>query len=404
MRRSTTASSGESSRRQRHRLVGVAGGAHVVAALAQGAREPLAEHLVVVDQQQRRGRALARTVTARRLPLAAPSTSVAARPPRPGPAGTSARGAVPRPRSIAARARRRAARPRPGTGTDRGPVPWPGALVVKNGSPARASTSGCMPAPSSRPRRCRPLSVRKAAAVHRAAARRRRPGRCAPATRSAWARARGGTDSGAPAAAPARTPPAALGDAVERLAHQLLERRRRHAPRPRSRRRGPTSARGCARQRSTCSSHEPHVLDQVVARAACGELELQLAGHHGDGRQRRRQLVRRAAGQRRQRRQPLLARRQPRGLAQLGLAPAASARSTRTCEVDDEGRGHAEGDPHAPQVQRMCRSWVRGGQRQRPWLDEQRAEQASDSADQRPGPAARPAPPPRARCGRGRGS
>ena len=51
MRRSTTAHSGESSVRQSHRLLGARCGAHLVAAVAEGAGHPLAEVLVVVDQE-----------------------------------------------------------------------------------------------------------------------------------------------------------------------------------------------------------------------------------------------------------------------------------------------------------------------------------------------------------------
>src|SRR5204863_6269212 len=109
--------------RRRQGRGGLGGRDHLEAALAQRPRQPGAEGLVVVDEQQA-GRAHvgrpACTGTAMRAVV----------PPR----STLSKVTAPPSRSTIVRARKRPS-----------PMPLPAGFVVKNGSPMRASTSGGMP-------------------------------------------------------------------------------------------------------------------------------------------------------------------------------------------------------------------------------------------------------------------
>src|SRR6185312_1916120 len=112
--------------RRRQGAVVIAGGRHRVAPLAQGAPEPLAKDVVVVDQQDGPGGGHGA------LPTGSERMAVVPAP------GVERIDSSPPSRSTMARARKM---PRP--------IPRPAGLVVKNGSPTRARSSGAMPAPRS---------------------------------------------------------------------------------------------------------------------------------------------------------------------------------------------------------------------------------------------------------------
>src|SRR6185369_6044897 len=105
----------------------VGGGRDVIAAVAQGAGQPLAEHLVVVDEQDRASRRL----------HDAPATGSHSVAVVPAP-GAERMESSPPSRSTMARARKIPS-----------PIPFPAGLVVKKGSPTRARRSGEIPAPRS---------------------------------------------------------------------------------------------------------------------------------------------------------------------------------------------------------------------------------------------------------------